>query len=205
MGIVLTVAKTDLAPNLHQMKYLSFFAIAIIVSFSACNNAGKSGAVSVPAAPASLQDLAKNINGKNYKTIKLGILSPFAMDSVNPVNWNVEKEDTSQFFRDYAKKQLAFSLSFLKDSSCSFFDADQQKSIPAKYSLDNDPKLGSDEEKPGIKLRVKYEDSLDFGGTKTAAKMTLSYLVRGLAEKEIILETGRSYNNRKLVVWMKAD
>lgn len=187
------------------MKYLSFAAIMITISFAACNNAGKTDNVSVPAAPASIQELAKNTNGKNYRTIKLGILSPFAMDSTNPVNWNVEKEDTTSFFRDYAKKQLAFALSFIKDSSCSFYDADQQKSIAAKYSLDNDPKLGSDEEKPGIKLRVKYEDSLDFGGTKTAAKMTQSYLVRGLSENEIILETGRSYNNRKLVVWMKAD
>ena len=35
--------------------------------------------------------------------------------------------------------------------------------------------------------------------------MTQSYLVRGLGEKEIILETGRSYNDHKLVVWMKAE
>ena len=180
------------------MKYLSFlFAFAVLLS--ACSNNDK---MVVPAAPASVADVIKTIQGKNYKTVKLGVLSPFAMDSTNPVNWNIEKEDTSKFFRDYAKEQLEFKLTFSKDSACTYYNSEQKKNMPAAYSVDTDAKLGYDEEKAGIKLRINYNDAIDFGGTKTASVMTLSYLVVAMNDAALLLETGRSFNNRKLVVWM---
>jgi len=183
------------------MKYLILVpAVAILIA--SCNNKEK---ISAPAAPASVKEVTTVVPGKNYKTIKLGILSPFAMDSANPVNWNIANEDTTKFFRDYAKSQLAFTLTFSKDSACSFYDASQKKTFTAKYSVDDDPKSGNDETKPGIKLRVQYKDSIEFGASKTPAEMTLTYLVRGINNNELLLETGNSFNDRKLVVWMKAE
>ena len=183
------------------MKYLTFVFVCAVL-FSACSNNEK---ITTPAAPGSVADVSKTIKGKNYKTVKLGIISPLAMDSANPVNWAIEKEDTSKFFMDYANKQLAFSLTFSKDSTCSFYDVEQKKNIAATFSIDNDANLGYEEAKPGIKLRINYSDSMDFGGTKTASVMTLSYGVLGMNDKELLLETGRSFNNRKLAVWMKVE
>ncbi len=183
------------------MKYLSFVFVCAVL-FTACSNNEK---IITPAAPGSVADVSKTIKGKNYKTIKLGILSPLAMDSASPVNWAIEKEDTSKYFRDYAKTQLEFVLAFSKDSTCSFYDVEQMKNIAATFSVDNDAKLGYEEERPGIKLRINYRDSIDLGGSKIASSMTLSYLVIGINDKELLLETGRSFNNRKLVVWMKGE
>ena len=183
------------------MRYLLIvFVCAVLVS--ACSNNEKT---TVPAAPHSISDVSKAIKGKNYKTISLGILSPFEMDTANPVNWNIEKEDTSKFFRDYAVTQLAFTFRFSNDSACTFYDVEQKKNVVANYSIDNDASLGYEEEKPGIKIRISYNDSVELGGTKTGSIMTLSYLVRGINDKELLLETGRSFNNRKLVIWMKEE
>ena len=82
---------------------------------------------------------------------------------------------------------------------------EQKKNIAATFSIDNDAKLGYEEEKRGIKLRINYSDSIDLGGSKIASSMTLSYLVIGISDKELLLETGRSFNNRKLAVWMKGE
>ena len=181
------------------MKYL-FLALASAILFGACTSNTKEV---IPAAPASVTDANKLIKGKKYSTVKLGVLSPFIYDTANPVNWQIQKEDTSKFFRDYAAKQLAFTLIFNNDSVCTYFDTDNDKIINAIYSVDNDAKLGYEEEKPGIKLRIKYADSLDFGGVKTPAAMTQSFLIQGINDKELLLQTSRSINNRKLVVWMK--
>jgi hypothetical protein len=183
------------------MKYPILFLMIAYFTCS-CNN---KETINKPAAPSTVKEVTTVIAGKSYKTTRLGILSPFAMDSANPVNWNIEKEDTTKFFRDYAKTQGTFTLSFSKDSSCSFFDCSQKKNINASYAADNDPKMSSDEMKAGIKIRIHYKDSLEFGATKTAADMTQTYLVRGMNDKELLLETGNSYNDRKLVVWMKAE
>ena len=102
--------------KLNYMKYLTFVFVCAVL-FSACSNNEK---ITTPAAPGSVADVSKTIKGKNYKTVKLGILSPLAMDSANAVSWAIEKEDTSKFFRDYANKQLAFALTFSNDSTCSF-------------------------------------------------------------------------------------
>ncbi|MEP6675138.1 MAG: hypothetical protein ABJA78_08280 [Ferruginibacter sp.] len=176
--------------------------IAAVCIFSACSNQDK---VTAPAAPKTVAEVMNSIKGRNYKVDRLGILSSFAMDSANPVNWNIMKEDTSKFFRDYAKTQMTFTINFSKDSTVSFYDTDNKKSIKGIYLVDNDAKLGYEEEKPGIKLRLKYQDSLEFAGGNTASEMTLSYLVRGMNDKELILETGREINSHKLVVWMKAE
>ena len=181
------------------MKYVLLLLITAI-SFTACHH---EEAVKAPPTPKSITDVTSAVKGKHYKVEKLGLLSAFEMDSLNPVNWNIQKEDTSKFFRDYADKQLAFKLDFSNDSAASF--TDEGKMIRAVYATDNDPSFGYEEEKPGIKLRLKYSDSLELGADKSAAVMTQSYLVRGVDDKSLLLETKKSINNHALVVWLKAE
>ena len=190
---------------LHEKLFMKngvVFAL-ITMMFSSCSNQHQK--LVSPAAPETPAQVLNSIKGKNYKVTRLGILSPFAMDSLNPVNWDIMKDDTSRFFQDYAKKQMEFIINFSKDSTAKFFDTDKSKQVQATYWVDNDLKLGYEEEKPGVKLRLKYADSIDMGGGNTASEMTMSYLIRGSNNKELILETGRQYNSHKLIVWMKAD
>jgi hypothetical protein len=185
------------------MKAFIFIACTAFV-LTACNEAGKTAAI--PAAPKSVAEVTAAIKGKQYKVADIGLLSPFATDSANPVNWKVQQEDTSKFFRDYAAKQKEFVLGFSGDSTVRFADVNSGKTVTGTYSVDDTVNEGYDgPEKAGIKLRLHYSDSMDFGGQKTAAKMTQTYLVRGLAAKELVVETSQSYNRRNVVLLLKAD
>jgi hypothetical protein len=192
--------------KIKNMKY-SFLVVVIIFAFTACSNQEKVA----PAAPTTAAAALTGLQGKTYKVEKMGLLSRFKMDTINPVNWDIK--DTSSFYKNYAKSQSGLVFTFSKDSAVnflnpdgsSFFNPGPAKMIKAIFTTDNDAKLQNDEEKPGIKLRIVYNDSLDFGGTKTASKMTQSFLIRGMNEKELIVETGNAFNEQKVVLWMKAD
>jgi hypothetical protein len=185
------------------MKYV-FIILGASILFAACNNSTNETAAAPPV-PKSVQDVTGSIKGKKYKVDKLGILSPFASDSLNPVNWKIHQQDTSQFFRDYAAKQTVFTVNFSKDSLADFRDGDAGKMINAVYTVENETNPEGEGELPGIKIKLAYNDSMEFGGKKTAAKMTLKLRVMGVDAGNLLLETNRSYNNRKLVLWMKGQ
>ncbi len=184
------------------MKYVCM-VLGTAILFAACSNGAKEEAA--PAAPKSAADLTGVIKGKKYKVEKLGIVSPFKSDSLNPVNWKIQQQDTSKFFREYAAKQMAFSVDFNGDSLANFMDAEAGKMVKAVYSVVNDTDPQGEDEKAGIKIKLVYNDSMEFGGTKTAAKMTLSLRVLGADGGNILLESNRSYNQRPLAMWMKAQ
>ncbi len=184
------------------MKYVVMVLGAAIL-FASCTNGEKETAA--PPAPKSVQDVTGSIKGKKYKVDKLGILSPFASDSLSPVNWKIQQQDTAKFFRDYAAKQTGFTVNFSNDSAASFMDGDAGKMINALYSVENDTNPQDKEELPGIKIKLVYNDSMEFAGNKTAAKMTLRLRIMGIDASNLLLETNRSYNNRKLVLWMKGQ
>jgi len=163
----------------------------------ACKEASKP----VPDAPKSIAEVKDAIKGKKYKVSNLGLLSPFKSDAANPVDWKVQEQDTSKFFREYAAKLNQYTLDVSADSAVSFLDMSNNKLVKGTYSVDNGT---DDEEIPGIKLRLKYSDSLDFGGRKNAAVMTQSYIVRGVAANELVVETSNAFNNRKVVLWLQA-
>jgi hypothetical protein len=185
------------------MKFVISMLCAAM-ALGACNQADKTA--SAPAIPKSIADVATAIKGKQYKVANLGLLSPFASDSANPVNWKIQQEDTSKFFRDYVAKQQPFTIGFSADSTVRFWDVNNGKQVTGTFSVDDAVNEGYDgPEKAGIKLRVRYADSLDLGGQKSAAPMTQSYLVRGLGGNELVVETGQSYNRRTVVLWLKAE
>jgi hypothetical protein len=194
---------TYIASNLKTMKYglMMFCAVSL---FAACSNSGKDE-LAAPAAPKSAADVVAVIKGKKYKVEKLGILSPFKADSLNPVNWKIQQQDTSKFFREYAAKQMTFTVDFNSDSLATFMDADAGKMVKAVYSVVNDTNPEEKDEKPGIKIKLVYSDSMEFGGGKTAARMTLSMRVLEADAGNILLESNRAYNERPLAMWMKAQ
>ncbi len=184
------------------MKPILFLA-GVALCLAACN--GSTETAKAPAAPKSIAEVKTAIKGKTYTVANIGLLSPFASDTINPVNWKVQQEDTTKFFRDYVAKQQPFTLTIGNDSTATFFDAANNKTVKAVFDVDDAMNEGYDEkEKPGFKLRLRYNDSLDFGGQKSAALMTQTYLIRGLAANEMVVETGQSFNRRTLVLWLKA-
>lgn len=182
---------------------LIIIALCAGMGLAACN--GSTETAKAPAAPTSIAEVKTAIKGKTYTVANLGLLSPFASDTANPVNWKVQQEDTSKFFREYVAEQKAFTLSIGNDSTATFFDAANKKTVKAVFKIDDAMNEGYDEkEKPGIKLRLQYSDSIEFGGQKTASVMTQTYLVRGLSANELVVETGQAFNRRTLVLWLKA-
>lgn|GEM_PF-5353906 len=171
-----------------------------ILSLVACKNVSKPG---LPAAPAAAADVKNSIMGKSYTVETIGLLSPFHGDS--SINWDILKEDTTAFFQKWAKEQMIFTAAFSKDSSSDFYTPFDKKKTTGTYAVDTDPNLGYDEPRPGIKLRLRYLGSMGFSGDTTQSMMTLSFLVRGVNDKELVLETGQSFNNRPVVVWMKSN
>jgi hypothetical protein len=184
------------------MKYVLMLVGAAAI-FTACTSQEKE--VVAPASPKSAADVTAAVKGKKFKTEKLGLLSPFATDSLDSVNWKIQQQDTSKFFRDYAGKQMNFAVNFSNDSLAGFMDTDAGKMVQAVYSVVNDTSPEGEDEKPGIKIKLAYNDSMDFGGSKTAAKMTLSLRVIGMDAGNLLLESNRSYNRRPLAMWMKAQ
>jgi hypothetical protein len=183
------------------MKHV-FIVMGTVILFAACTNGSEKEAV-VPAAPGSAGDVIAAIKGKKYKVQKLGLLSPFATDSLNPVNWKVQEQDTSKFFRDYADKQMGFTLAFNNDSLADFMN--EGKMVKAVYTVVNDTNPEEEEDKAGIKIKLAYSDSMEFAGRKTAALMTLSFRVLGADAANILLESNRAYNNRRLAMWMSTQ
>jgi hypothetical protein len=183
------------------MKYV-FMVLGTAMLFAACSNNGKDNEAA-PAAPKSAADVTAVIKDKKYKVEKLGIVSAYKADSLNPVNWKIQAQDTSKFFRDYAAKQMAFTVDFNNDSLVNFMDGG--KIVKALYSVMNDTNPQDKEDKPGIKIKLVYSDSMEFGGGKTAAKMTLSMRVIGIDAGSILLESNLTYNDRPLAMWMKAQ
>jgi hypothetical protein len=182
------------------MKYF-LFIIALGALAASCNSHVKK----TPPAPKSAAEVLAHIKNKKYKVEKLGILSPFKSDSLHPVNWNIEAQDTSDFFRKYAAKQRLFELVLNGDSLVTFMDTDAQKMVTGRFAVMEDWHPQDEKVTPGIVLNLVYSDSVNFGGGNIAAKMTHRLLVRGAGEHDLLLQTQRAYNDRPLVLWLKAQ
>jgi len=158
--------------------------------------------VSLPAKPGSPGTVKNAIQGKLYKTIKAGTLSPFEMDKKNPYEWTDDMKDTSSMFRNFFADRMKFILHFINDTAVNFMD--EGKHIEATYSIDS---LIKEDEKPGVKLRISYEDkdnSFNMGDMGPV-RLTYTYIVAGADDKQLLLETPRSYNDRKVIVLMSSE
>lgn len=174
------------------MKVL-LFALAVATLVISCSN-DKKNETAVPAKPASIDAVKQFVKGKNYQTKRVATVSPFDMDKENPYEWMDEMKDTSTFFKNYLNERMSFTLNFVNDTSVVM--SDEGKTINGTFRIDNETK---EEEKEGIKLRISYADSsMNFPGATGSMIMTSTYLVAGADEKSLLLETPRSYNNRKI-------
>jgi hypothetical protein len=195
------MVSTEICRTLSKIKLMRrlFFFLSMTIFFIACKN-DQAASIDLLAKPASPDAVYHFVKGKKFDTKHVATLSPFAMDSKDPYEWMDEKKDTSQFSRDYLKERMAFSLHFINDTSITIHD--DGKTIDGTYKFDNEI---SDDEKEGVKLRVSYPDSsMSFPGMSGPMIMTATYFIAGADEKNLLLETPRSFNNRRIVVIMQA-
>lgn len=173
--------------------------LSVILFFTACTN-DQPGSMYLPAKPVSTETAYQLVKGKTFDTKYVATLSPFAMDNKSPYEWMDEKKDSSKFSRDYLKARMAFSLQFINDSSILIHD--DGKTINGTFKMDSEI---FENEKEGLKLRISYPDtSMSFPGMTEPMIMTFAFLIAGVDEKNLLLETPRSYNNRRVAVLMQS-
>ncbi|MEI9946511.1 MAG: hypothetical protein WDN26_20100 [Chitinophagaceae bacterium] len=175
--------------------------MALAAAFIVACNSNKDAETSIPPKPSSIEAVKQLVKGKKYRTQKVATVSPFEMDKEKPYEWMDEMKDTSTFFKKHLADRMKFTLNFVNDTAVMMND--EEKIINGTYNLDT--KTG-EEEKEGIKLRISYPDSsMNFPGSTGVMIMTATYFVAGADEKSILLETPRSYNNRKVAILLHTE
>ncbi len=182
------------------MKQFILLLFLSIIIFS-CKNNGEE-IEPLPVIPTSLDAVMNILKTKNYTATKIATLSPFEMDKENPYNWIDEEKDTMEFAKKFMAEMLSISLKFINDTVVVFMDG--KRKIETTYKLDTTIK--GEDEKPGIKLRLRYLDStMSFLGVSEPMFMTPAFQVLGIDEKKLLLQTSYSYNRRKVVVLFKSE
>ena len=152
----------------------------------------------LPGAPSSVKAVQDNIKGKKYKVEKAGTHSLISTDK--DITWLEPKED-NKFEKEIVDESKSLQLDFVNETSVTITMKKKAKdtTYQGTYVVDT---LTSEDEKPGIKLRISYEDDEFKLGDARFSKVIYTYLVEGINEKSLLLETPRSMNNRKIVVLM---
>ena|SRR5437868_3578394 len=175
-------------------------AICLLALTWSCNSNPSSAdataaASKLPAKPGSIETVQAGLKGKNFKTVNAGTMSPFEMDKNNPYEWQDKITDT--FTKKNLADQMSFSLNFLNDTAVTIFDDGKEKQ--GAWKVDT---ITNGDEPTGVKLRVSHMD-LGFG-SNDSMKVTYTYPISGMNDKQLLLLTSRDINNRKVVVLMEA-
>lgn len=154
------------------------------------------------AKPTNIAQVANYIKNKHYTVVRTALASPFKMDTLNKYDWDYDDKDTSSFYKNFRNKQLDLSFHFKNDTSVVFRNIEDNKLTDATYTLGiTDP---TKNEPTGIKLQIRYAGELTFGGNTTTSILTQTYVVTGIDEKGLVLETSYTFNERKVVVRLKS-
>lgn len=176
------------------MKYASILTIISAVTIIYSCSSGGSTANDFPQPPSTAKAFQDEVKGKKYKVEKAGTHSLISTDK--DITWLAPKED-NKFEKEIVDESKTLQMDFVNDTSITVKWKD--KTFNGTYSVDT---LNGEDEKPGIKLRVSYVDEEFKFGDGPASRVTYTYIVEGVNEKNILLETPRSMNRRKLVVLM---
>jgi hypothetical protein len=167
---------------------------AVLAFVFVCSCSSKTGTNALPAAPASVKAVLDGLKGNKYKTEKAGTHSVFENDK--SIEW-LEPKKEDKFETQIVDEAKTLMLDFVNDTSVIVTYKDKKNT--GTYKADDTAK---EDEKPGIKLRISYVDEEFKFGDGPASMVTYTYIVEGISDKNLLLETPRSMNNRKIVVLM---
>jgi hypothetical protein len=179
-------------------KPLFLIAVIEIVIASSCSSS--TNKPTLPDAPASVKAVQDEIKGKKYKAEKAGTHSVFANDK--EIEWLEPKKDTSnqlnKFENQIVDEAIRLQFDFVNDTSVTVIMKD--KTYYGTYIINDTTK---EDEKPGVKLRISYVDEEFKFGNGPASMVTYTYLVEGIGEKNILVQSPGSMNNKNIVLLMK--
>lgn len=153
----------------------------------------------LPPAPAHVKAVHAFLQGKNLSTKKVGFFDNLTVNTVTEIKWIDISNEKDPMNKEVAEEELAFSLQFLNDTAVSI--SKKEKKFEGKYVV-NDILDEYADEKPGIRLRITYADPESGFADMFMSDVIYSFLVIGLDDKKIILQTPRSINRQKLISLM---
>lgn len=175
------------------MMRKAIFYLLLVFLVACKNNASDKKEIIVPAAPLSVANVKAEVKNKEYKVNEVGTIDFFNPDELE---WSSASGDTSKFFKDYVSERKNFSLHFINDSAVQM--QDEKKAIAAHYDLQKDSS--------GILLKIQYPDSTFSFNPGETMMMTSTFKIRGVDDNgQLLLETPREINRRKVVVLMKGN
>lgn len=170
-----------------------------LVLFS-CGN----GDMKVPDPPKDINTVKNTIKGKNFMATKTGFFGVLTVNDKQEVTWIDAAKETEKFAREAALElNDKFSLSFVNDTTVNIVS--KELTTTGTYTVDD--AVGEyDKGMAGIKLRLSYIDTtMNFGfGDSSPMTMTYTYFVKGINEKELLLQMPREINRRPLVVLLQS-
>ena len=190
--LLIFVKETNLSSKLFIMQKILLLAAIVVFAASCSSNGSKKNAL--PDVPASLKAVQDEIKGQKYKTEKVGIHSLISSDAA--VNW-LEPKKEEEFEKKTVDEVKTFQVNFVNDTSVIVMMKD--KTYNGTYAADT---VTKEDERPGVKLRISYVDDEFKFGNGPASLVTYTYVVEGIDDKNLLLQTPRSMNDRKIVVLM---
>ena len=169
-------------------KFLPALCIAaFLVSCSQVDSAKKD--LSIPAVPTTVETAKATLKNKSYGVEEIGTIDLF-----HEYDWSASA-DTTAFIRDYLTERKAFTLRFVNDTAVNV--SDDKKLIEATYDLKKDTGTA-------LLLDIHYFDSSFSFNPGEPTRMTYNYKLLGISNENLLLETPRKLNQRKLVLLMKS-
>lgn len=170
----------------------TFSLTLVSLILAACSNGTLA---TLPDPPASAKQVEAFIKGKKLSVEKVGFYSALTVNGKTEMDWI---DSTADNYKDdkmvlgVLRELNQWSMEFGNDTSGTVLS--KGKPYASKWVVDE---TARDDEKPGVRIRVSFKDpELSFGGEPM--EVTYSYLVKGVNEKQLLLELPRAINRREL-------
>lgn len=180
-------------------KNLRHLLTAFILG-SVITSCGNAKTETLPDPPASWKQVDAFVRGKKFEVAKVGYYGSLTINDKPQAEWidTAENRDpiTLRVMNDLSGWELHLSNDIVANviskgitySGSWYVDDIEDESM-------NEPRA--------IRLRIKYEDpETSFGGSPVL--VTYSYVVKGINEKEVLVELPRTINNRRLIALLKS-
>jgi hypothetical protein len=175
-------------------KIISAISIVVLLLNWSCSSNDEAA---LPSAPASVKAVQAELKGKAYKVVKAGTHSLISTDK--EITW-LELKENEKFEKGIVDDSKSTHLNFVNDTAVTVLY--KGKKNEGTYKVDD---VTGEDEKPGIKLHISYVDDEFKFGDGAPMKVTYTYLIEGISSKNLLLETPRTMNDRKIVVLMSKE
>ncbi len=177
---------------------LSLTPLALSFLVISCSS-GTKEIPTLPPPPASVKAVADYIKSNYYDVLKAGFYSNLSINDKREIEWVDTAKEENSVIKKSVRDELLLRLQFGEDSTMSVHKKDT--SYAATYKID-DVRDEKEEGQPGIKLRISYRDPSFSFGNETPL-VTYTWVILGMNEKYLLLQTPQTINQKKLISLLK--